>query len=228
MPDFILGFDPGGRRHFGWSICEVADGQLQPPEATGLADDAWDTINQVQARIRGSSRVLAAGIDAPLFWSRIGNRQADAVLRRTLRDNGFPALRAGGTVQAVNRLQGACSVQGMLLASYLSETWDLTITESHPTALRHLLDHVGHRDMVIRLTAGLAEYEQDPALCLCGCWQAERPAPRLEDHGRDATLSAVSAWAAIQPNLPDWQNLYVEELYPVQPFKIPVSYWMPA
>ena len=204
MPDFILGFDPGGRRHFGWSICEVADGQLQPPEATGLADDAWDTINQVRLRIRSNSRVLAAGIDAPLFWGRIGNRQADVVLRGTLIDNGFPALMVGGTVQAVNRLQGACSVQGMLLTKYLSETWDLTITESHPTALRHLLDHMGHQDRVMHLTAGLG------------------------DHERDATLSAVSAWAAIQPNLPDWQNLYVEEPYPIQPFNIPVSYWMPA
>ena len=204
MPGFILGFDPGGEDHFGWSICEEADGQLQPPEETGLADDAWDAINQVRVRIPGNSRVLAAGIDAPLFWSRTGNRQADAVLRRTLTDNGFPALKVGGTVQAVNSLQGACTVQGILLTKYLSETWDLTITESHPTALRHLLDHRGHQDMVMRLTAGLA------------------------DHELDATLSAVSAWAAIQPNLPDWQNLYVEEPYPIQPFNIPVSYWMPA
>ena len=110
----------------------------------------------------------------------------------------------GGTVQAVNSLLGACTVQGILLTRYLSETWRLMITESHPTALRYLLDLRGHQDMVMRLTAGLA------------------------DHELDATLSAVSAWAAIQPNLPDWQNLYVEEPYPIQPFNIPVSYWMPA
>ena len=235
MPEsFILGFDPGGagdacdEGHFGWSICKEADGQLQPPAATGLATDAWDAINQVRVRILGNSRVLAAGIDAPLFWSRTGSRQADAVLRRTLSDNGFPASKVGGTVQAVNSLQGACSVQGMLLTKYLSETWDLTITESHPTALRHLLDYRGHRDMVMCLTAGLADYEQDPARCLCGCWRAKKPTTRLADHERDATLSAVSAWAAIRPNLPDWQNLYVEEPYPIQPFNIPVSYWMPA
>ena len=211
--DYILGFNPGGGNerkdfgNFGWSICCRVHGILQPPPETGLARNAWDAINQVRVRIPDNSRVLAAGIDAPLFWSRTGNRRVDNVLRNKLKTEEFPARQVSGTVQAVNSLQSACTVQGMLLAKYLSETWSLTITEPHPVALQWLLPLLGEFDvanMVRHLTAGLV------------------------DHELDATLSAVSAWAAIQPNLPNWQNLYVEEPHPIQPFNIPVSYWMPT
>ena len=236
MPEstgFILGFDPGGQGHFGWSICREVNGILQPPQQTGLANDAWDALTQVRAAMPDNPTVLAAGIDAPLFWSKKGGRQVDVVLRDALRDTHFPASKLSGTVQAVNSLRGSCVAQGMLLARFLKDTWDhLTITESHPRALCHLLDQMGHRDLVTHLTAGLADYKQDPTLCLCGCWRAIKPQPRLADHKRDATLSAVSAWAAIQPNPPGWQNLYdeydeIEKPYRIKPFDIPVSYWMP-
>ena len=50
----------------------------------------------------------------------------------------------------------------------------------------------------------------------------------LEDreHERDATLSAIGAWAMYK-KLPGWQNLYDQEHCPVQPFDTPVAYWMP-
>ena len=203
--DFILGFDPGGKGNFGWSICKVADGNLQPPAKTGLANDAWDAMNKVEAAIPGNSTVLAAGIDAPLFWSMTGNRQADVLLRKALKDTQFPT--PSGTVQAVNSLRGACVVQGPLLVKHLDDRWDLSITESHPKALYHLLRYTAQPnpdmvDMVERLIAGLT------------------------DHQRDATLSAVSAWAAHQ-NWRGWQNLYDLECCPIQPFDIPVGYWMP-
>ena len=209
--DFILGFDPGGKGNFGWSICEVVGGNLQSRVETGLANDAWDAINKIEKAIKAisdNSTVLAAGIDAPLFWSRTGNRRADTVLRKALKDIQFPT--PSGTVQAINSLRGACVVQGPLLVRHLSDRWDPSISESHPKALDHLL-HRAERpehdmvDMVDRLTAGLA------------------------DHQRDATLSAVSAWAAIHhKNLRGWQNLYNLECCPIRPFDIPVSYWMPV
>ena len=150
---FILGFDPGGKHRFGWSVCSTIDGNLLPSAKTGLACDAWDALNKVKKAVGssgfpGNPKVLAAGIDAPMFWSRRGNRTVDDCLRQTLRDNQFPTSKLGGTVQEVNSLRGACLVQGMLLGRYLRETWDLQITEAHPKALKHLLWHSGPPEMV--------------------------------------------------------------------------------
>ena len=175
----ILGFDPGGAGNFGWSVCSVASDHLQRPLETSLADDAWDALNQVKQAIKspdlpGDPSVLAAGIDAPLFWGKRGNRAIDAVLRRALKRSNFPT--PGGTVQEVNSLRGACLVQGVLLGRHLRD-WKpgLQITEAHPKALQHLLRHSGQPEMtkLARLTEGLEDCE----------------------HVRDATLSAVAAWA---------------------------------
>ena len=179
------------------------------PSKTGLADDAWDALNQVKQAIKapdlpGDPSVLAAGIDAPLFWGKKGNRAIDAILRQALKRSNFPT--PGGTVQEVNSLRGACLVQGVLLAKYLRETWNPPITETHPKALQHLLRHSGQPEMteLARLTEGLEDRE----------------------HERDATLSAIGAWAMYK-KLPGWQNLYDRECCPVQPFDTPVAYWMP-
>ena len=214
---FILGFDPGGqgrpgsKGNFGWSICKEVGGCLSPPEPgkTGLARDAGDALDQVRNNLPANPPVLAAGIDAPLFWSKRGNRRVDCVLREALKEAGFPPGKVGGVVQAVNSLQGACLVQGILLASYLHETWPrLPITEAHPKALQYLLCHIGKSEMVQRLlTAGLVHHS----------------------HEWDATLAAVAAWAMRHRcNSPDWQDLYPQEHCPVRPFNTPVSYWMPV
>lgn len=207
----ILGFDPGGRGRFGWSVCSATSANLQPPLETGLADDALDAFDKVKNAIRRSSfpsniRVLAAGIDAPMFWSISGTRTADKVIRQALRSNQFPSTKLGGAVQEVNSLRGACLVQGLLLGRFLREMWEhLDITETHPKALECLLRTSGQPDMVEmveRLTTG------------------------LHDHERDATLAAIGAWPAYR-ELPGWQNLYSREDSPVQPFGASVSYWMP-
>ena len=212
MPEstgFILGFDPGGKGRFGWSICSEAGGLLQPCPKTGLADDAWHAICKVKEALPDNPTVLAAGIDAPLFWSTKGNRKIDDVLDKAMRDTDYPPPKNGGRiVQAVNSLRGGCVVQGPLLAKLLSETcWDLKITECHPKVLQWLLPLLGKSDtarMVRHLTAGLV------------------------DHELDATLSAVSAWAAIHQKRTEWQNLYEEEVKrqgcPITPFTIPVGY----
>ena len=117
-------------------------------------------------------------------------------------------------VLTVNSLQGAVAVQGVLLARHLSAEWDLKITESHPKVLDYLLANGGNqyndeRQMAQALVVGLN-------------------ATPSQDHERDATLSAVSAWAAIQdPPLPYWQNLYDGDDCLFNPSGVPVSYWMP-
>lgn len=215
MHAYILGFDPGGQGNFGWSICDEVDGILQIPATTGLANDALDAIRCVKKEITifadsGNPPVLAAGIDAPLFWSTRGNREIDNVLDEDMRATGFPPPKRGGRiVQAVNSLMGGCGVQGILLAKFLNETpWDIKITESHPKVLDHLLKHSGQPSIVSmtqHLTANLTS-----------------------SHESDATLCAVAAWAMIHcQNSPKWRNLYEWESDHVQPFGTPVSYWMP-
>ncbi len=214
--NLFLGFDPGGKDNFGWSICREAGGLLQPCPVTGLADDAWDAITQVKDKIASlypqrNSCVRAAGIDAPLKWNKRGDskgyRKADCELRKVLEDTGGPVNR----VLASNSLVGAVVVQGPLLVRHLSETRDLTITESHPKALECLVNHTGQRQMVKSLTARLVTtHKKDPT-----------------HHERDATLSAVSAWAAIYEKPPKWQNLYDWDPDLFNPSQLPVGYWMP-
>ena len=251
--NLFLGFDPGGRNAFGWSICREVGGRLQPDNRpiTGLADHAGDAANQVQRRIENDDSlcdlpIRAAGIDAPLLvHRRKGNRNIDQNLRDKLVSNKFPASKVGGTVQEVNSLRGGATVQaGLLLAQLIEMPWaqDMKITESHPTAFRYLLSHVKKPEMVktaVHLKAGLST-----------CTRTHKQKKEVEDcttceqdsHKQDATLCAVAAWAATKSSaLPDWRDLYEQEyrieadgtrsdvLIPL--FQIPesirLSYWMP-
>jgi hypothetical protein len=243
--NIILGFDPGGKTdggNFGWCICSEDDcGFLTGPPTTGLAKDAKDAIRKVKKALMSSGcnpSVLAAGIDAPLFWSTKGDRQIDEAIRNALRNTKFPKKSLGGTPVTVNSLRGSVLVQGMLLGHYLREEWtDLEITESHPRALKHLLKHTGQipiYDMAQPLICNLAT---------------------KTEHERDATWCAVAAWAMVHQS-PPWKNLHnhadqiefidmytprgdsseakrlkrdlKQEGCPVQPFDTPVSYWMPV
>ena len=207
--DIYLGFDPGGASDggsFGWSICREVDGRLEPPAKTGLATDAWDALKKVKSAIPSfgdpnSLRVLAAGIDAPLFWSKVGERVFD------------DEKHLGVRPIPVNSLRGAAVVQGPLLFKHLSDTWsDLVITECFPRALEHVLAHTGEyqedHQMLKRLTDGMN-------------------AARNHNHERDATLAAISAWAAIRQDTTKWRDLYLLQPNPITPFALPVSYWMP-
>ena len=203
-----MGFDPGGEGNFGWSICPVVNGGLAAPLQTGLANHAVHAVQAVQGALPNNANILAAGIDAPLLWSNAGNRDVDQQLRNALNalnNNPFPIPR----VIALNALWGAVTVQGVLVAHHVAVAWpNVDLTESHPRALRCLLHAHGQPatvNMVNQLTAG------------------------LDDHQLDATLAAVSAWAARHQNQPGtgWQNLYEQEPGLVGPFDLDASYWMP-
>ena len=175
----ILGFDPGGKSNggnFGWCICVENDrGFLTRPPTTGLAKDAKEVTGKVKEALLASGynpSVLAAGIDAPLFWSAKGDRQIDVTVQDALRDTGFPPNRLGGTPMTVNSLSGGVLAQGMLLGQYLRKEWtDLKITESHPTALKHLLKHTGQTEIynmaqfLMRNLAEKTKHERDATWC---------------------------------------------------------------
>lgn len=237
--NLFLGFDPGGEDALGWSICREVDGILQGCPKTGLADHAGDAVNQVEKEIQNDDSlcnlpILCAGIDAPLLVHKIkGNRNIDRNLRGVLRRKKFPRTKVNGTVQAVNSLQGAATIQGGLLVIRLAKKpWaqDIKITESHPTAFRYLLSHAGQDDLAKTadcLTKDLITCDQAKNHKRDECKQCKQ-----DSHKVDATLCAVAAWAATRtPPLHNWKNLYDQENFLIPLFQItgtpPLSYWMP-
>ena len=198
--DVVLGFDPGGRGKFGWSICEIVGGQLGIIE-TGVASDALEVIGTVSAALPSNVRVLAAGIDAPMFWSDTGTRRVDRIVKEAVRMHGGRPL----VVLAVNGLRGAVLVQGVLLGSHIHQELNVPITEAHPTALLQL-----------------------PGAAIPCRLRAELEQLRIErsEHERDAVVAAFAAWS-MHRRTPGWRNLYWDEPNPILPLRTPVSYWMP-
>ena len=203
----ILGFDPGGKERFGWSICYAGPDDLTllrtgwSSDAQGAFDSVIECIKSLE--IPGNPAVLAAGIDAPMFWSTAGDREVDRALRKAL-----PPGRKNSVLH-VNSIPGSNLMQGALLGKLLHERYGsdgIRITESHPVALYLLLEDRGQSqelEALEALTEDLEDYEVYPTIC------------------------AYGAWSMLQP-LSAWRDLYLLEPRPVQPFGTPVSYWMPV
>ena len=169
----LLGLDPGGSGNFGW--CIAADSETMPvePIASGLADNSHMAIGNALSAIPDAGVLVAAGIDAPLFWSRIGSRNADVHVRRAIRLAGAP--HASGTVQDMNSLKGACLAQGLLAAVSLREMYPaLPITEAHPKALRWLLPESA-------LIQSRSEHERDALLAAIAAWAVSWSVPGWQD-----------------------------------------------
>jgi hypothetical protein len=118
-----FGADPGGENAFGVALLHP-DGSFESV-VVSCADDAMKWL------CRKAVTILAAGIDAPLWWSsgNSGDRAADQYLREQHNIS-------GSTVQAANSLRGAVLIQGALLAMGLrKQSPNLPITEAHPKAL---------------------------------------------------------------------------------------------
>ena len=202
----VLGFDPGGRGNFGWSVCQTDGINLLPPSKTGLASDAEGAIHQVQQVMESLDpsmlNVLAAGIDAPMFWGGKGNREIDDIISKEIKRGG--SLGEGKPrVLAVNSLWGSVVVQGLLLANRLYQMYEPKITETHPKALLYLLGELKQDEEMNQLIKG-----------------------SRSEHERDAVVSAYAAWAMLG-GFGGWRDLYLDEPDPVLPFGTPVSYWMP-
>lgn len=169
----LLGLDPGGSGNFGWCLTADSEGMPLEPIASGLADNSHMAITHALAAMPGTGVLAAAGIDAPLFWSRIGSRNADVQVRRAIRLAGAP--HASGTVQDMNSLKGACLAQGLLAAVTLRELHPtLPITEAHPKALRWLLPETA-------LIQGRSEHERDALLSAVTAWAVSRSVPGWQD-----------------------------------------------
>ena len=202
----VLGFDPGGQGNFGWSVCLTDGGNLLSVSNTGLASDAEDVIGKVRMTMESLGlsgvKVLAAGIDAPMFWSGKGNREIDDLISKEIKKGGSSG-KGKPRVLAVNSLWGSVVVQGILLADRLYQMYEPKITETHPKALLYLLRELKQDGDLNQLIAGLRS-----------------------EHERDAVVSAYVAWAMLN-GFGGWRDIYLDEPDPVLPFGTPVSYWMP-
>ena len=210
--DLVLGFDPGGSKSFGWAVCENRDDLLKVHK-TGVASDAEEAFNRAAASLLPDARVIAAGVDAPMFWGRAGNRSVDVSIRKAVGACGHP--NAAGTVQQVNSLWGACLAQGILLGNFLHEAFPgAEITEAHPKALLWLLGVA----TPTRPANGVALSELRQLGGVAGT--------NVSEHERDAVIAALAAWSMCRRE-PGWRDLFGEEPNPVLLLGTPVSYWMP-
>ncbi len=208
--EVLLGFDPGGVGAYGWAVAEHSARLPLPLRATGVTNNAEEAITAALGAVGAVDDIKAAGIDAPLFWVAAGDRLADATVRTAICARGS----AGGTVQHVNRLQGACLVQGMLGGVLLRRRFpELPLSESHPKAFLWL--------------AGVAKLKLHPSkvtFALLAEYFSGIPTG-TSDHERDAAIATLSAWA-MRVNPPQWRDLYALEQSPYSPLSRPLGYWM--
>lgn len=130
--ELVAGFDPGRSDRFGWCIARPSPWKFIE---AGVADHAVDAFCKVKkAVVEQSGKLVAAGIDAPLYWPYTGrSRESDKYIRQQINRKG-----SAGTVQAVNSLRGACLAQGIMVAAIIEKEYPspaCRITETHPKAL---------------------------------------------------------------------------------------------
>lgn len=130
MTSFI-GVDPGGTKSFGWCLIEFNESSDQLLNwKSGTCSSIQETLASIMAITTRQPKAI--GIDAPLYWTRAGDRQSDLSIRKAVSGKGGHS----STVNHVNSLRGACLVQGILTVVAFSEVWpDIMVTESHPKAL---------------------------------------------------------------------------------------------
>jgi len=207
----FVGFDPGGEEQFGWCVIEGTTRPLSLVQS-GRVSDAAAAVDAVLQVVGVPSRIDGTGIDSPLFWAPSGRRRVDWIVREAIKSAGAP--NAGGTVQQVNSLRGACITQGVVAAHLLRrEVPGVRITEAHPKALLWLIKIASaHRRVLDVSMEHLVEF--------VSCQVAG-----LSEHERDAALGAVAAWAMASVAA-GWRDIAVEDPDAVVPIP-PVEYWMP-
>src|SRR5207247_8462350 len=99
---------------FGWCVLEADSGLLPLAMiSSGLVNSAAEALAAAKA-VCGLRCPQGVGIDGPLFWVAHGDRGADRLVREAVKRAG--SKQAGGTVQQVNSLRGACIAQSVLVA----------------------------------------------------------------------------------------------------------------
>lgn len=210
--EFIFGFDPGGAGAFGWCVATNPAAAPLGVRECGVVSVASEAADAAMEAVGRADEVVAAGIDAPLFWVPAGDRAADRKLRSAICSLGAPS----GTVQHVNSLRGACLIQGILVGLLLRQRMPrLPISESHPKAMLWLT-------RVASRSTGPSSIALSDIAELSGF-----PQLAASDHERDAAIAALSAWAMLRRPT-GWHDLHAREPNAVSPLTAPLAYWMPS
>lgn len=241
--EVFLGFDPGGKGRkkgeFGWSICHCEADEFKQFRS-GVGKDAGEVVEkvgQVLYNCLSNARILAVGIDAPMFWNMTGeDRVVDKVIRGAVKNKSVKSA-----VIPVNSLQGACLVQGILIGDACYKQFNAPITETHPKVLRYLLKQPPDRKSfpaVLRKRNNEKPHEWDERTAKWAARQkfpAGKPFPAVlckckkeTLHQWDARTAAYAAWCMHQGEQ-GWKDLFEQEdeHERVLPLGTPVSYWMP-
>jgi predicted nuclease with RNAse H fold len=209
---YVLGFDPGGQKQFGWCVTEISQVEGLNLVDSGTASDSASAITAATKYVTDGNQIASVGIDSPLYWTHEGTRRADALIKSEMKRLG--ARHGGGTVQHVNSLSGACLVQGILTARLLRVMFpSIRITETHPKALLWLIKIASQdlRAVDVRMSH-LVRY-------ISGGTDS------VSEHERDAALGAIAAWSMVTHSQ-GWRDLYLIEEQTFVPVP-PVEYWMP-
>lgn len=211
--EIFLGFDPGGDRAFGWSVCRENSGQINEIES-GVASDAERAFKHSRAALPDNYQVVAVGIDAPILWQRTGRtRRIDTLIRDKVKVANQLDGNERATVFEIGSARGALLIGGGRLGEYSYKVFHAPVTETHPKALRCLLRQ----------------------FCVCnGFPHVLNKTANESDHQWDARTSAYAAWAMHQclngRGLAGWNDLYRKEPNLELRFSIPrnhLHYWMP-
>jgi hypothetical protein len=85
---YFLGFDPGGRKQFGWCVTELMEtGGLKLVDS-GTADDSRNAVSFATRNIPDGDQIIGARIDSPLYWLSEGSRRADTLIRSEMKHSG--------------------------------------------------------------------------------------------------------------------------------------------
>ncbi len=200
MTHIFLGFAPGGLLAFGWCALITADDGQDIDIKFGTCSSAEEALACAAPVTRGQP--AAIGVNAPMYWSTDADRKADQIVRGMVLSKGGPS----STVSGINSLRGASLVQGIIVAGLSQERWpDVAITEAHPEALLQICPDAEDFLSEIKLNFNVKN-----------------------DHERNATLGAYTAWAYHQRRT-GWQDLRAMEtnIFDVLPDS-PPRYWFPA
>ncbi len=194
----LFGFDPGGINSFGWAVLEINSVGIFKNLFTGVVSTAPDAVNAAEKA--ASSKPVGVGIDAPLFWVDRGDREVDKHIRGRV----VAAGGVAGNVNVVNSLRGACLTQGVIAARLCSSRWpSVLITEAHPKAL-------------LSLSVSAEQFVEEHVLATA------------QEHERDASLAAYTAWHAVMADS-QWCDLVHMEICPFFfPGGHPATYWFPS
>ena len=197
---YLVGFDPGGRKAFGWAVIAYSTATLELV-ASGTCSGARSAFEAARSACGGETP-SGVGTDAPLYWVLDGDRRADKEVRRCVIE-AKGARAAAGTVGAINSLTGACLVEGIQVTRLARVHWPhARITEAHPKALMRV-DRAAH-DFASRL------FGQGSS-----------------DHERDAAVAAYAAHKMLAGE-PGWIDLVQRDAEPLFPGGARLEYWFPA